>query len=200
LTNPPRLSQHLNVLSQKIEQQNVRWGEIHKELGVNAPCLAVVLLSVPFLQPIPLPALSTVLGFLMVFLSLGITLNKNLQLPKKLHNFVLPPLFFVLMFKTLSKILKYLEKFIHPRGKKLVEHPSIRFLSGLLIILSSIVLMLPLPPGFNFPPALVCFVLSLGLLEKDIVLLITGFALFTLEVSAIIMAIEWIKQFTGSFL
>jgi len=200
LTNPPRLSQHLGILSKKIEKKNICWGDIHKDLGGDAPCLAIVLLSVPFLQPIPLPALSTLLGFLMVFLSLGIILNKNLPLPKKLHNFVLPPIFFVMMFKTLSIILKYLEKLIHPRGQKLVEHPAVQFFAGLLIILSSIVLMLPLPPGFNFPPALVCFVLSLGLLEKDIVLLITGFALFTFEVSAIIMAIEWIKQFTGSFL
>ncbi len=189
-----RISTHLALLSQKIQSETISWGEVHEELGQEAPLLALVFLSVPFLQPIPLPALSTALGLLMIFLGVCVSLNKNFALPRSFKKLVLPQIFFSLMLKTLSFILSKAERLIHPRGIVFIEHPAIQFLSGIMIIISSFFLMLPLPPGFNFPPALICCIVSLAILEKDCVLLCIGTLFFILEAGLLYLAITWIKQ------
>ena len=45
---------------------------------------------------------------------------------------------------------------------------------GVIVLIMSIVLILPLPPGGNFPPALACAVLGLGLAQRDGVIVLLG--------------------------
>jgi hypothetical protein len=42
------------------------------------------------------------------------------------------------------------------------------------VLFMAIVLILPLPPGGNFPPALACAVLGMGLVERDGVIILIG--------------------------
>ena len=198
MTQKPKLSHQLEILSKKIVDKNYTWGELQQELGLNAPCLALLLLSVPFLQPVPLPALSSILGLLMVLLGVDITGYRNISITAKFHKLHLPHRFLQIMFKTVSFILSKAEYLVRPRFEKIVDHQAVHFICGLIIMISSLFLALPLPPGFNFPPALVCFILSLGLLEKDLVLIFLGFAIFTLEASVLIWLIDWIQKFIYS--
>jgi hypothetical protein len=47
-------------------------------------------------------------------------------------------------------------------------------LIGLVVLFMAIILILPLPPGGNFPPALACAVLGMGLVERDGVIVHLG--------------------------
>lgn len=198
MTHISKLSHKLNELAKKIDDNNYTWGNLHDDLGSDASSLALLLLSVPFLQPIPLPALSSVLGLLMVLLGINISLGKQISIPAKFKKLHLPQQFLQIMFKTISFILLKAEYLIRPRAEKIVTHQAVQFLAGLMIIISSLFLSLPLPPGFNFPPALVCFLLALGLIEKDLALILIGSALFLLEASMIIMLFNWIQKFIYS--
>jgi hypothetical protein len=40
----------------------------------------------------------------------------------------------------------------------------------------AVVLILPLPPGGNFPPALACAILGMGLVERDGLIILIGLA------------------------
>jgi len=43
-----------------------------------------------------------------------------------------------------------------------------------IVLIMAIVLILPLPPGGNFPPALACAVLGLGLTQRDGLIVLFG--------------------------
>jgi hypothetical protein len=45
---------------------------------------------------------------------------------------------------------------------------------GVVVLIMAIVLALPLPPGGNFPPALACTVLALGLVQRDGIVILIG--------------------------
>ena len=45
---------------------------------------------------------------------------------------------------------------------------------GVIILIMAVILILPLPPGGNFPPALACAVLGMGLVERDGIIVLIG--------------------------
>ena len=45
---------------------------------------------------------------------------------------------------------------------------------GVIVLVMALVLILPLPPGGNFPPALACAVLGMGLAQRDGAMVLIG--------------------------
>ena len=89
----------------------------------------------------------------------------------------------------LEHILKYiqwLERFARPRLIWMTGKFG-TVLIGLIVALMAIILILPLPPGGNFPPAVACAVLGLALAERDGVIVLIGLGA---SVAAIVAA--WI--------
>ena len=56
---------------------------------------------------------------------------------------------------------------------------------GLVVLFMAIVLILPLPPGGNFPPALACAVLGLGLAERDGIIVMIGLVTSVVSTAAV---------------
>lgn len=185
-------SQKLKELTDENASKPYTFECLIAQLGVNSYFLIILILSVPFLQPVPLPGLSTPIGLFMSVLGLGIMFNFVVPTPKFIKKKEIPQNLIQIIFKTLTFILNKFEFLIKPRFPQLAEHSAVHFLAGLLITISSLVLTMPLPPGMNFPPALVCFILSLGLLEKDIVLIILGVVVFALEATAVFALTDWL--------
>ncbi len=71
--------------------------------------------------------------------------------------------------------IERLEFYVRPRWIVL-SRPPMPVLIGMLTFILALVIMLPIPFG-NLPPAFAVLVLSLGLLEKDGVLILLGLAL-----------------------
>ncbi len=80
-------------------------------------------------------------------------------------------------FEMTRKVLVYTEKLIRPRLKFFARHPGFVRINGIVIFLVGLLLSLPMPPGFNAPPALAIVVLAVGSLERDGVVVITGYVL-----------------------
>ncbi|MBY0395975.1 MAG: exopolysaccharide biosynthesis protein, partial [Thermoleophilia bacterium] len=56
---------------------------------------------------------------------------------------------------------------------------------GVVVLFMAIVLILPLPPGGNFPPALACAVLGLGLAERDGIIVLLGLVTSIVSTAAV---------------
>lgn len=168
-------------------------GKLLKYLEKEATFLLLLILSLPFLQPIPLPGLSTIFGLLMAILSISLMFNLTIPYPKRLTHIKLPKTIIHKILTTLHIILTKTEYIFKPRLPNIAGHVAVQFLAGFLILISSACLALPLPPGTNFPPALVCFILSYGLLEKDIFLIILGMMVFSLEATMVFYLLSWIS-------
>lgn len=137
--------------------------------------LVVCMISIlPFMQPIPLPGISTLLGLIVFMQGVGLVFAKGPILTKKMKEATIT-------HEKFDQIYKFAEKFISITDKiSLIKHPwsnsrASQTICGVAIILSSAFLSLPLPiPFSNFVPALSIALICIGLIEEDILLIFIG--------------------------
>ena len=142
--------------------------------------LLMLLLALPFLLPIPLPGLSTVLGLVIAIIAARLTLGQKPWLPARLLDKKLPEKFFPTLLGGARRFLRFLELMLRPRLLWLTT-PLLVQLHSFIIFLAAAVLLLPLPPGTNFPPALCIVIMAVGLLERDGLFILGGYAAFALN-------------------
>lgn len=188
------ISQKLKQIIEDNKSQTYTLEKLITQLDENAYFLIVLILSVPFLQPIPTIGLSTVFGFFMALLGVGVMFGIKIPQPQFIKEFKLPINLMQIILNTLVFILTKFEYLIRPRLPHFTEHYVVRFLSGFIIIIAGFVLALPLLPGMNFLPALVTFIIALGLLEKDFAIIFLGMILFVIQVIAAITFSEWLYK------
>ncbi len=145
-----------------------------KDEAILVVCLIVIL---PFMQPIPLPGVSTILGLVALFQGISLMFIKKPLLTKKMKAIVIPPEKFELILKAAGKLSAIADKIA------IAKHPwtnsySSRLVCGFAIVLSAAFLSLPLPiPMSNFVPAMSIALICMGLLEEDLILVIMGLSI-----------------------
>lgn len=77
--------------------------------------------------------------------------------------------------------LQRLEKLSRPRHEEVFDRVVWRAFSGLLLILLGILLALPVP-GTNYPFGLIILLYSLGLIERDGIIMVIGWLLGLVEI------------------
>lgn len=180
-----RLSDQFRALALECEQEVLTVRELITALGVRGHGFLALLFSLPFVQPVPLPGLSVLFGGAVFIAGLGISFNFKLWLPSRLMRQSLPGHLLAKIFRASASLLQKIEKVLKPRMFNISDSVPVRVAAGFAIAFSGFVLALPLPPGTNFPPAAVCVLLSLGILERDGLFLILGFIAFILKMSVI---------------
>ncbi len=173
------LSQRFNLLKNELCQSDFTTSELLQKLGDKSHCLAAVILSLPFLLPIPIPGLSTVMGLMITWVLFYWFVKKNIWIPKKWRNETLPAAVFTKVFEKGEVYAKKFEFLFKARGATLVHSFLGRLMVFLLIVISALFLALPLPPGTNFPPAVTIIILALSILFEDAWLMIFGFLVFS---------------------
>lgn len=193
-----RLSEQFLALALECEQEILTVRELISALGVRGHGFVALMFSIPFVTPIPLPGLSIIFGIFVFIGGLGISLGFKLWLPEWIMKKSLPGHMLSKAFRGSSTLLRKIETILRPRLFMISESVAIRICAGFLIALSGFILALPLPPGTNFPPAAVCVLLSLGVLERDGIFLIAGFVTFLLNIAVIVgllaYARPWLMQ------
>lgn len=148
-------------------------------------CLVAIL---PFMQPVPIPGLSTLLGLIVLMQGVGMMFWSKPLLTERMKKVQITHEKFEIIFKAAQKFAKITEKislFKHPWTNSKASH----FTCGFAIVLSSLFLSLPLPiPFSNFVPALSIALICVGLLEEDIILLVIGLG--------ITLAVIWMGVFS----
>ena len=174
---PRKLSEEMERLIQQFEMRSVTLRELIAVLEGRAYDLLLLLLALPFLVPIPIPGLSTAFGTIIALIAVRLTLGQRPWLPRRLLDTTLPPKFFPLLLGSARRILKGFELLLRPRAQWIVA-PPLPQLHAFIIFVAAVLLLLPLPPGTNFPPAVVIVIMAGGLLERDGLFVLAGYVAF----------------------
>jgi hypothetical protein len=178
-----KLSLELTELRTRVAQRPVTIRELLYVLRGRAYMLLVILLTLPFLQPIPLPGLSTPLGLAICLICLRLALGQRPWLPKSIQRKVLPAGFVPRVLDLAAKIISWLERVLRPRWLVLTDHALIRQLHALIMFAGASILLLPLPiPFSNNLPAWSILLLACGLLERDGRAVVLGYLVFAFSI------------------
>jgi hypothetical protein len=153
--------------------ERVTVGQILDALDARAFGLATLIFSLPSVVPMP-PGVPTVVGIALLIVSLQMVIGRQeLWLPGFLSKRSFSRKALVGAFEKLAPRLEAVEKIAKPRLLFMTGKVG-TVLIGLVVLFMALVLILPLPPGGNFPPALACAVLGMGLAERDGVIVLFG--------------------------
>lgn len=179
IRNPEtRLSEALTTAAAAVQGQSVSLRELLALIGEQGLLVFCAILAVPFLLPMSLPFSSTILGIPMLLIGIAVTASRVPWLPQRLLDYTLPSATLQPLLQRVAGWAERLEHLIRPRLLGLTESPGINALNGTLLVLSSLLLMAPLPfvPFGNTLPAIAVILLCLGMAERDGVLMLAGYA------------------------
>lgn len=155
------------------ESESVSVAETIDALDARSFGLAVLLFSLPSVVPMP-PGIPTVVGIILLIVSVQMVFGReDLWLPGILSKRTFPRKALVGAFEGLAPRLAWLERLMKPRLLFMTGKLG-TILIGVVVLIMAVVLILPLPPGGNFPPALACAVLGMGLVQRDGVVVLLG--------------------------
>lgn len=141
------------------------------ELSTNGHCFLVLVLTLPFLQPIPTMGLSAPSGAVIAGAGVALAFKAPPWIPSKYRNLKLPKNIMASSLSFLDKVFGKLGSFLKPRWT-FMFNPATRVLNGFLLAIQGILMALPLPiPGSNSFPAWSILLISLAELEEDGLLL-----------------------------
>jgi hypothetical protein len=202
---PKRLSEELLELAQNFPQEEIRLKDLMLRFEGRVYTLFLIILSLPFCQPLALPGLSTAFGVVIMLLGLRFALQRQPWLPQRILNAQLPSKLLITILKGGSKVLGFLERLLRPRLLGVFDYRFTQFFGGTTIFLCGFLLLLPLPiPLTNLFPALVVVLVAASFSERDGLMLGAGAAMFVITLlffAAIFLggaeAVHWIKDTFG---
>lgn len=177
------LEQAVLKLQKKAKESPLSLEKILKTLSGKGRSLIIIILSLPFCQPLQIPGLSLPFGLVIAFFGLRIAFGKQFWLPQKLLQ---KKISYTSLKKSTDRMLWVIRKIqflIHPRILPLTSNPVAVTINGLVIFLLGILLALPLPiPLSNMVAAWGILLMGLGMFEEDGVFVIASYVVFVLTV------------------
>lgn len=186
-------------------------GSVIEAVGEKGFGLLLVVLALPSALPVPAPGYSTPFGIVIALLALQMMVGRTtIWLPARLRNFRIQPKIAEKMLGAAARFLGWIERWIRPRQRWLGSRAGLAALSTVVLIMACL-MVLPIPLTNTFP-AMVIFMLGVGLAEEDGLLALFAFAVGCLAVllyagvvyilitqgpEAIEAAKEWLKQQIG---
>lgn len=153
---------------------HITLGKIVEHVEGEALLILCLVSILPFMQPIPIPGLSSILGLIVLLQGFGLMIWSKPLLTKRMKEVNITHEKFEFIYKAalkFSNVTSKISTFKHPMANSRISH----FVCGLAIVLSSAFLSLPLPiPFSNLIPALSIFLICVGLLEDDVILIMIG--------------------------
>ena len=139
----------------------------------------IVLLCVPFLFPVTIPGLSIPFGVAIALCGLRLGLGHNFWMPDFLLRREISYDLLQRLVGTAAKFYRKVEKLVRPRMHFLQRWPGMINLMGFMIMTGGFLLSLPIPPPFpltNTIPGLAIIFMALGIMERDGVCTLIGYA------------------------
>jgi hypothetical protein len=184
-------SEQFRALAARWRGKEVPLKEVVQAVGPDAQALLTLFFSLPFLFFVPIPGLSSLFGLLILINGFRIGMRRSFWAPRALMQRAVAGDALAKTLTVLQKVLRALEKIVKPRGHFLHRHPLLARLNGWILVSSGFFLMLPLPPGTNFTPALASFLISLGVLEQDGFVIVLGYCACALNLAFFILLPLW---------
>jgi hypothetical protein len=132
--------------------------------------LVVILLALPFIVPVSIPGVSTVLGLSIALLSFKLAFGAQPRLPVFMGKRHLSPQAQKKVLTGSVKFLRFVEKLVKPRRTPWMTTRPARFVNAMLMTLMGLFLALPFPPLPPLTNALPCYsiiLLAASMMEED---------------------------------
>lgn len=175
-----KLSDDLRQVLEAADGKPMRIRDMVEILRGRGLQVVVILLCLPFLTPVTLPGISIPFGLAIALCGLRIAFGQKPWLPDVILRQNVSFAVLEKMVEIGCKIYGKLEKVIKPRLEAVFSAPGMMQVVGAAIALSGILLSLPIPPPFiltNMIPGMAIIFLSLGLMERDGVMIVAGYVL-----------------------
>lgn len=177
----PRISELLAGFRANLPDGRVSLAQALDVLGERAFGAVMLVLSLPNALPVPL-GVATVLEIPMLLVSIQMTMGrKRLWLPGFALRLSLPAEKAGRLLDRMVSLLRRMERLVRPRLGAL-RGPAVERPIGLLCVVLGIILVVPVPL-LGWFPAFALVALSLGLVERDGVMLLVGLGLAALSLA-----------------
>jgi hypothetical protein len=161
-----KLSEDLQRLLDEHPDEAMTFGQLVDKLGDRGFGFSLLMLALPSALPVPAAGYSTPFGIAIVGLAAQMVLGRSTPwMPEKILNRTLSPGFSRKMLGAAIAFLKRVEHLLKPRLPVMHGRGGL-MVAGVLIILMGCLMILPIP-GTNTAPAMVIFLVAIGLIEED---------------------------------
>ncbi|HYO87661.1 MAG TPA: exopolysaccharide biosynthesis protein [Candidatus Limnocylindrales bacterium] len=173
------LSATLHAVAEGLPDGHVSVRYLFSTVGEHSMLLLCIILTIPFLTPLPLPGVSTVFGLMIMLISLGIILNRVPWLPRQVLDRPISSEHLGAVMKRGSQLSARIERFIKPRIRVLSATITVNRVNGMLLLLGGFLLIIPIPfiPLSNMLPGYGILFLSIGMVQHDGVMILLGYLL-----------------------
>jgi hypothetical protein len=180
---PEKLSLLLKRLAKEFSERPLDFEELVRVTHGRAYDVLLIFLSLPFVTPLPVPFLSTALGSIIALIGVRLAVGQRPWLPRHFLRRKIEGRNLVRLLNTGSRILHWLEVFLRPRFAFVHRTWIFQRVTGVLIAVSGVLLLLPLPiPFSNILPAFTVLLLAAGALERDGAFFFAGCLLFAVNI------------------
>ncbi|MBY0316413.1 MAG: exopolysaccharide biosynthesis protein [Bdellovibrionales bacterium] len=194
-----RISDFLNDLEAMSKDRPLTLEILLTELGPQRYGFLILLLSFPFLLPIPIPGLSVLFGLIITAVTIAWIFSSEPWIPEKFKSAHLPQTLIQKAPILGRKIFARVEFLIRPRFIFMLDWWIFRVIIATAIITAALFLALPLPPGTNFPPALIIFALAFSIIERDGLLALLAIGGFVAEIYLFSEVITYLFHWVHSY-
>jgi hypothetical protein len=179
----PRVSAVLFEVIRTMPAEGLTLRGLLERLGDRGLLILCMVLTMPFLLPVSIPGSSIPFGVLIALIAVGLVTHRAPWLPNRLMHRRLARGHVVPMLEKGARLFARLERLIHPRLWPLTHGATVGRFNGILIGLTGLLMMAPLPlPLSNTLPAYGVLLLALGSVERDGCLVLAGYLMVLLTV------------------
>ncbi|MBV8141556.1 MAG: exopolysaccharide biosynthesis protein [Verrucomicrobia bacterium] len=173
-SQPLRTSQVLkDILAKNPGVSEFSIERIVNSIGDTSFGTSLMFFAIPEVVPIPIPGYSTVVVIPTAVISAQMAVgHKQIKLPRFILKKTVPRKALATAIHAILPLLEKAEKFAKPRWKW-ASTPLARRLLGLYIFILALSIAFPMP-GFNMPQAISAFIIALGIVENDGLLITAG--------------------------
>ncbi len=176
---------HHRLLSQDLEEilreesgsHGITLNELMRRTEGRGIYIAMVLLCLPTITPIPLPLINNLIGLAVALMALQLALGRAPRLPRFIGDHQMTIEHWRKILRASVRIVRWIEKFARPRKTEWLAWRAARTGNALLIATLGIVLALPIAAPFaNSLPSLAIILIAVSQMEEDGYLIWAGYA------------------------
>lgn len=194
---PHSLGAQLHRLLVRDDGQEVTIGQLFEEVGEKGFGLCLILLSLP--SALPLPAAGYSVPFGIVLFALGVQMilgRRSPYLPERAARRSFGAGLSRRMASGADWLFKRIERFIRPRMSWIGSRGG-RVLMGVVVVLMAALMIIPIPTTNTFP-AMVIFLIGVGLCEEDglfgLFAMLVGLFAIALYVVIVVLLVQFVGE------
>jgi hypothetical protein len=181
----------LSDTADAVRGKTISLRDLLEQIGEQGLLLFCIILTLPFMLPVSIPGVSTVIGAVIILVGIGVTMNRIPWLPERLMSKTFEGEQLIPALEKGVELFGKVESFLKPRMTVLSEGTMMNTINGLVLTFAAILLIFPfgLIPFSNTLPALAILFLAVGIAQRDGVFILLGY----------IMTIATVIYFGGLF-